>query len=97
VNGEHKVGDSAAPRALLKESDLASLLGVSERKLKDLRASGLVPDPIELGPRAHRWTHDDYLETLRRLPRSGLREEPPRLSQGRRARIEALKAAGQGA
>jgi hypothetical protein len=43
------------------------------------------------------WVIDDYLETLRRLPRSGLREEPPRLSQGRRARIEALKAAGQGA
>ena len=71
---------------------IAALGGMSERKFNSLRAEGIVPDPLELGPRAPRWTHEDYLEILRRLPRRPLRQEPENLAEGRRARLDAIKA-----
>ena len=78
---------------LLTEKSLSSALGgISERKFKELRAAGVIPDPLELGPRAPRWTYQDYLEILRRLPRRQVRHEPETLAEGRRARIESLKA-----
>ena len=92
VNGEHRFGDGAAPSPLLKESDFRALLGgVSERKFKELRAAGVVGPPLELSPRVARWTHNDYLETLARLPRRERAPEPTTLAKGRNARL-ALKA-----
>lgn len=85
---------SDSPPPLLSESKLrAALGGMSERKFKELRSAGVIVDPLELGPRTSRWTHEDYLEILRRLPRRPLRQEPPTLADGRRARIERLKRA----
>jgi hypothetical protein len=79
---------------LLTERTLRIALGgMSERKFKELRAAGVIPDPLELGPRQPRWTHDDYLEILCRLPRRPIRQEPEALAEGRRARIESIKAA----
>lgn len=94
VNGEHKSGNGAAAlRPLLTEADFRALLGgMSERKFKELRSLGVVGAPLELGPRAPRWTHEDYIETVARLPRREARPEPQRLSEGRRQRIEAMKA-----
>lgn len=93
VNGEHKTGDGATPHALLNESDFRTLLGgMSERKFKSLRASGVIPEPLELGPRVPRWTHSDFLATVAALPRREKAPEPSRLAQGRRERIEAMKA-----
>jgi predicted DNA-binding transcriptional regulator AlpA len=79
-------------QALLTAADFrAALGGMSERKFNELRAAGVVPLPLELGPRVARWTQDDLAETIRRLPRREKATEPTTLSQGRRARIEAMK------
>lgn len=77
---------------LLTESAFAARLGIGERKFKQLRAAGLVPEPLRLGPRASRWTEHDYEVTLTRLPRREQAPEPETLAQGRRARIEKMKA-----
>ena len=93
MNGEHKVAEGAAPRALLKESDFRQLLGgMSVRKFKALRAAGVIPTPLELSPRVARWTHDDFALVVASLPRREQAHEPPTLAQARRARIEAMKA-----
>lgn len=98
MNGEHKIGSGAAPRPLLKESDFRALLGgMSERKFKELRAAGIVPEPLELAPRVSRWTYGDYLETVERLPRRQRVPEPELLAKGRRTRIERIKAGGSAA
>lgn len=95
VNGEHKTGEAAAPRALLKESDFRALLGgMSERKFKALRAAGVIPAPLELSPRVARWTHDDFAAVVAALPRREPAPEPLTLAQGRRARIDAIKRGG---
>lgn len=78
---------------LLTEKDFRELLGdLGERKFHALRAAGIIPAPMELGPRCPRWTHADYLETLQRLPRRERQAEPQTLAQGRREHIEKLKA-----
>jgi hypothetical protein len=80
---------TGAPPALLSERDMRALLGgLCERKFKMLLAAGIVPAPLELGPRIARWTRQDYEETVRRLPRRTERHEPPTLVAGRqRARM----------
>lgn len=95
MNGEHKTGEgqrSGTLRPLLTEADFrAALGGMSERKFKELRAAGIVSEPLELGPRVPRWTHDDLAETISRLPRRQKAAEPSRLATARRARIDAMK------
>lgn len=72
----------------------AALGGMSERKFKALRSQGVIPQPLELGPRVARWTHEDYVATVARLPRRSPTPEPATLSDARRARIERMKAQG---
>ena len=94
----HMPNSTPEPAALFTQKALiAALGGMSERKFNSLRAEGIVPDPLELGPRAPRWTHEDYLEILRRLPRRPLRQEPTTLAEGRRERIEKLKSGNSAA
>lgn len=52
---------STAP-AFLNAHQAAALLGIGERKFAALRRAGLVPEAIELGPRALRWRRDELLE-----------------------------------
>jgi hypothetical protein len=80
-------------RLLTEREFRLALGGMSERKFKELRARGLVGAPLELGPRAMRWTADDVAATIAALPRRARAPEPPQLAQGR-ARIEALKQRG---
>ncbi|MBP6252451.1 MAG: hypothetical protein KA387_06825 [Rubrivivax sp.] len=88
--------DKAAPATLAPLfTDVAlraALGGIGERKFAELRAAGIVPDPLLLGPRCARWTREDYLEILRRLPRRQRQAEPMTLAEGRRRRIEKSKA-----
>lgn len=70
----------------------AELGGISDRKFDELRATGVIPAPLQLGPRLPLWTYDDLLEALRRLPRRDRTPEPETLAVGRRARIARLKA-----
>ena len=90
MNGEHKSGD--VPSKLLTEAEFRQLLGgVSERKFHELRATGVIPPPLALGPRVGRWTIADFEAVVQRLPRRDVRIEPPTLAEGRRARIERIK------
>lgn len=84
---------NAQPRgALFRKAALRAALGnISERKFDALRAAGIIPDPIELGPRVSCWTQQDYETILARLPRREKAPEPETLATARRARIEALK------
>lgn len=95
MNGEHKAGDGRSPVGLLTEADLRQLLSIGERKFKELRATGVIVDPIELGARCARWTWEDYEQILARLPRRARAAEPQTLAQGRRARIDAMKSSQQ--
>lgn len=81
------------PPLFTKKTLRAALGGMSERKFDELRGAGVIGDPLALGPRCPRWTHHDYQEILRRLPRRPLRQEPTTLAEGRRERIEKLKSA----
>lgn len=83
------------PPRLLTATDMrAALGGLGERRFHDLRAAGVVPDPLELGPRVPRWTPEDLATAISRLPRRKRVPEPETLAKGRRARIEKIKAHG---
>lgn len=92
-----KVNGAQNSDRLLTEADFRAMLGgMSVRKFKALRAQGVVPQPLELGPRVARWTRTDYELTVARLPRRQTAPEPEKLGDARRARIERLKASGGG-
>lgn len=97
MNGERKTGEGVAVRPLLTERQFRDFLGgMCERKFKQLRAAGVVSEPLELGGRLSRWTHEDLADTIARLPRRKRAPEPETLAAGRRTRIERIKA-GAGA
>lgn len=79
-------GESASPsasRAVLSLRGVAELIGVSERTVHDMRASGRLPEPIQIGPRSLRWFRDEVLAHLAATaPRGGLRE-PAQLARRR--------------
>jgi predicted DNA-binding transcriptional regulator AlpA len=79
---------------LLTKAKFCELLAISERKFDELLSSGVIDPPLDLGPRAGRWTHEDYAAAVTRLPRRNRQAEPETLSAGRRRRIEGLKAGG---
>jgi hypothetical protein len=89
VNGEHKTG-GGAPQ-LLTKADLCKAYRISSRKFDELRAKGIIPAPLNLGPRCARWTTEDSAQMLAGLQRRELGPEPATLAEGRRARIEAMK------
>jgi predicted DNA-binding transcriptional regulator AlpA len=74
-----------APPALLTALEFAALLKVGERTFHALRAQGVIPAPLALGPRLHRWTFSDFEEVVRGLPReSASSAEPEQLQASRR-------------
>jgi hypothetical protein len=76
---------------LLTKGDMCRALRVSDRKFDMLRAQGIVPAPLNLGPRCARWTPADLAAMVAGLQRRELGPEPATLAEGRRARIEAMK------
>ena len=76
---------SGAPLLLsLKES--AAFLGVSLRKLYELRAAGRVPQPVRLADRTVKYRRADLLAFVAQLEPAEPMPEPPQLAAGRRAR-----------
>jgi hypothetical protein len=60
---------------------------VSLRKFQQLRDSGLIPPPLELGSRCLRWSRDELIATVQRLaPRQTAKLEPSQLAQARAER-----------
>jgi len=80
-------------QALLTAAQTArEVYGISERKFHDLRAKGMVPDPVVLGERSLRWVRHECEQHALSLPRlQGTKEVPTQL----RRKIERIKAAGQ--
>lgn len=91
ATGKPQIGEPLYDRAAMRRG----LGGMSVRKFAQLIEAGVVPPPLEVGPRSRRWTQQDFEAVVSALPRSQKRPEPAELTAARRAKIEALKAAGQ--
>lgn len=75
-------GDAAA-RQFLDVRKAAQLLGVSERKFHELRAEGLVPEPLRLGARVLRWERHELIDHVRSHAPRGAGPEPQWLADAR--------------
>jgi predicted DNA-binding transcriptional regulator AlpA len=75
---------SATPPELLTEREAAAVLGVGVRKFHQLRAEPWLPQAIELGPRALRWSRTELLQALAtRAPRRAVQVEPEHFKAAR--------------
>ena len=80
--------DGALPRRLWSSRDYAEFLGVGERTFHELESSGVLADPVILGPRLKRYVPSECQARLLEFPRQRAAEP----SQLRRARIDRMKA-----
>jgi excisionase family DNA binding protein len=67
---------------MLTEREVADYFGVSVRKVHEMRAAGLLPQPVVLGPRLLRWVRAELDEAVKRMPRAGMLDVPPSLKRG---------------
>ncbi len=51
--------------------------GISERQFHLLRAKGLVPAPVVLGPRSLRWVRSELEQAVMNLPRLTVAQAEP--------------------
>jgi predicted DNA-binding transcriptional regulator AlpA len=80
--------EHARAAALLSAEQAARVYGISERTFHELRRKGLVPAPVELGPRLLRWVRTELEAGVAALPRQAA---PAPMPSQLRARIEAIK------
>lgn len=72
---------------LVDKLAFARLLGVSERKLDEMRREGILPDPIDAcGPRALRWRYRDIVAWVDAQPAAKAQGEPARLREANELR-----------
>ncbi len=84
-----KTAAATTTPAFLNERESARLLGISERKMAQLRHEPWFPKGIELGPRCTRWSAAELAQVLTELaPRVRVRSEPVSLL---RAKVERMK------
>lgn len=76
----------SAAKPVLSVRDLSALLGKSERSIHELRAAGLLPEPIQLGARSLRWFRHEVLSHLAEHAPRGGHAEPAQLARGRAAK-----------
>ena len=86
-----KIPTGHRPALLTAAQAACEVFGVSERTFHAMRAKGLVPHPIQLGPRLLRWARSDLEAAVAALPRQ--EPGPAEPAQLARGRIERLKAA----
>jgi len=89
---------AAEPPAWMSLAEVAAHVRVSLRKAHELRAAGLLPEPVNLGPRALRWNREELDAHIRnRAPRGG-QAAPAQLStDAARAKRAATRAATRAA
>lgn len=59
--------DSYPASRLIKPAEVATVLGVSVRKVWRMTADGDLPRPVHIGRRSTRWREADLLEYLANL------------------------------
>ena len=76
------------PSALVNAKGAADIFGVGERKFHELRAAGLAPPAVVLGPRLLRWVRAELIAAAATLPRqkAGHTPEPAQLALGKAAK-----------
>lgn len=70
-------------KLLLSEREVATAFGVSQRKIAELRAAGLLPPPLELGPRLLKWPRFEIEAAIANWPRRTAAAEPAQLLKSR--------------
>jgi predicted DNA-binding transcriptional regulator AlpA len=86
-----RIAGSAATALLTAEQAAREVYGTSERTFHKMRAAGLVPPAVVLGPRLLRWVRSELEAAVAAMPRqSEPASEPQQLL---RRRVEALKGA----
>ena len=65
---------NAAPRRkLIRLAEVLDLTGLSRSTVYKLKALGLFPQPVKIGPHAVRWYLDEVVLYINTRPRSGSR------------------------
>lgn len=82
--------EPARASLLTAEQAAKEVYGVSERTFHGMRAKGLVPPAVELGPRLLRWHRGELEAAIAALPR--VTEAKPVPAQLLRGKIERMKA-----
>ncbi len=82
-----------APALLTAEQAAREVYGTSERTFHKMRAAGLVPPAVVLGPRLLRWVRSELEAAVAAMPRQAEPASEPH--QLLRRRVEALKAGGK--
>ena len=62
--------NAARRRRLIRLAEVIELTGLSRSTIYKLKALGLFPQPVKLGPHAVRWYLDEVLEYIDTRPRS---------------------------
>lgn len=85
---------SATAALLTDEQAAREVLGMSARKFADVMKAPWMPKPVVLGPRMRRWVRSELEAAILNAPRQDSPGGEP--AQLRRAKIERMKARGQG-
>jgi len=64
---------------LLDRRRFRALLCVGEKRFEQLLQEGIVPRPLDLGPRTARWHYADFEQALQRLKRRAAIDQPEHL------------------
>jgi predicted DNA-binding transcriptional regulator AlpA len=72
---------------LTAEQAAREVYGTSERTFHNMRAAGLVPAPVVLGPRLLRWVRSELESAVLQMPRQLTPQGEPKQLQRRRGRI----------
>ena len=84
------------PALLTAAQSAGEVYGISERTFHVMRAKGLVPPPIVIGPRLLRWSRADLEAAVAGLPRKeATTAQPAQLVEGKREKKALREAAGQ--
>jgi predicted DNA-binding transcriptional regulator AlpA len=92
VPNDRKAG-TTAPALLTAEQAAREVYGTSERTFHKMRAAGLVPPAVVLGPRLLRWVRSELEAAVAAMPRQAAPASEPH--QLLRKRVEALKSSGR--
>jgi predicted DNA-binding transcriptional regulator AlpA len=90
--GHERKGAAPTQALLTAEQAAREVYGICERTFHKMRAAGLVPPAVVLGPRMLRWVRSELEAAVQAMPRQPQPETEP--AQLLRRRIDAMKTGG---